>query len=225
MKSYPTLTTLIESDHHGADVATFIRANCQPYLEENPTLAPMWRGVGGRHPPTFKYTVHDDRRPRVMSPGATSAWNSAITASGRVAHRTNSAMGTGDKSEATSFGRRYVLFPIGEFNYTWFPESKDANSHASVMRGKLARIMIPELPGNPRTLDGLSGAEIEEYRSRLDQRYHESLLALECKGDDGSLTDAIESGNEIMLRPAGGELFCVSGSLWTSVERHLRTMT
>lgn len=189
--AYPTISALTARAHIltesalVAEAAQFIKKNCQPYLNANPQLLPLWRGFdsSGRDlPGVFTYPVRDDRRAMAMPREEAVWWNGVIVDAGKVARRDNSAMCTGNVGSAMVFGDAYVVFPVGPFNYTWFPEIEDAN-------------LTPRSPGSE---------------------------APECRGDDGSLGAAIRSGNEIMVRPVGRELYAVHISHLPYLMRELR---
>jgi hypothetical protein len=77
-------------------------------------------------------------------------YNTIIAKLGGVANRSNSIFVTGKREEASGYGKAYIVFPIGNFNYTWSPAWADwyfaANTIVDVyQQGKIkGNILVDE---------------------------------------------------------------------------------
>lgn len=111
---------LLESDQFDSpkEVIAFIKANCQPYLAENPTLKELYRGVNETDEVLIK-DVRSDRRPRNTDDKLHDIINSSMDKAGFTALRNNSVFVTFDYGTAIEYGKLYIMFPIGKFDYTY----------------------------------------------------------------------------------------------------------
>jgi hypothetical protein len=106
-------------------VAAFMQQKCQPWLQgtKNGQLY-IYRGVSDRGGLAFTKKAREDRRPKDTEPTRHKAFNAAIEAAGGVANRSNSLF-CGSRSQASSYGKVYILVPVGKFNFTWSPKWHD----------------------------------------------------------------------------------------------------
>ena len=156
-------------------LAEFIEQECRPFLQESHQIkAPMYRGVKRSIPFATFAATRKERRPLDSSPGMHAIFNRLIAHCGKTANRSNSAFCTGDHKQATRYGVPYVIIPMGGFHYTWDQSVKDWWGHWNHQLGHL----------------------------RADQKLSDDLKQIFCnnlRGDDGTLAEAIESGQEIMI--------------------------
>ena len=59
------------------------------------------------------------------SPAMQDAWNALIAKKGFIANRDNSIFVTGERSMATNYGHAFVIYPIGDYDYTWHVDIQD----------------------------------------------------------------------------------------------------
>jgi L-ascorbate metabolism protein UlaG (beta-lactamase superfamily) len=120
------------------------------------------------------------------------AWTRYISDAGKIAGRRNAVLCTGDIDAAADFGEDksgrslsgiVTVIPIGDFHYTWIDGVEDLN------------IFVWDLG------------------PRQTAQFHNNELPLTVYGDDGTLTDAITSGAEIMITPTGGQYLIVEANL------------
>lgn len=212
--TYPTIQHLMENSEAGHKLARFIVDNCQPYFKavRGNTHATMFRGLQHSDVKTSRIVkVRDDRNPRMMNAGETLAWQKAIQSAGKIAHRTNSVMVIGDYDAAAGFGykeRAVVVIPIGEFNYTWVPGIDDGNwSTSKEQKAALdARMADRASRGLPEM--GQHDDEFVEWRDRTIGDVKN------IHGDDNTLTHALRSYHEVMIRPVGGKVLYINLEHW-----------
>lgn len=152
-------------------VRNFIKENCQPFLLEGVTK-PLYRGTSGSSGWAFIKPIRSDRMPLDTSTRVTKMVNNAIISQNLVANRTNSVFCTGNADEAAVYGDVFCVIPIGKFSYTWSPDIQDLTN---------------DLRSFLKDTDDLD--EIKRVINGLDFR-----------GDDGSLDDAVNSHNEVMIQ-------------------------
>lgn len=151
---YPTLVKLMESvgdptlpvlpeqlddvtpDHLHA-LAEFIHDHCSHYLQQCDDY-PIYRGIKrrsvithpdgttGKYPLAFIKDVRVDRRPRDSTESAQTRMVEYIKDLGLHANRHNSMFVSGRASNTQSYGITHIVFPIGQFHYTWSPYIDDA---------------------------------------------------------------------------------------------------
>lgn len=219
--TYPTIQSLlVESNKFEGsleDIARFLKANCVEAMNALGN-AHMYRGFrGNNRPDVFIYTVRENRTPLMMSASRTQMFNDRIADVGLVAHRTNSAMCTGNYDTASQFdsdvdesdGFPHLVFPIGPFNYTWFPDVEDGNWSNIPIIGKIEQL-------SPEDRERLRHPQ--ERAEVVDKLYAMALADIEVRGDDGSLKEAIRSGNEIMVKPVSGKLFCIRAHIFDQLQ-------
>lgn len=189
-------------------IVQFIQENCQPYLQANPNLRSLYRGVPDG-PMVFTKPVRPNRRPRDSFRPVHNFMNLLIHKAGKTADRTNSVFAIGTKVDtdgtgtdmATYYGTPYVIFPIGNFHYTWSTEIKDfyvawdpskfhTPSRFNIFNDENKKRM-------PEFSNGREQLTLDD--PRLDQQVI-SMLVNSFKGDDGTLDQAIASKHEIMIQ-------------------------
>ena len=165
----------------GRELNEYIKKNCKQWLAATSGTHPsspsmtgnmIYRGVSSKKP-YFMQSVRSDRIPKDSSMEVHDAFQGAIRSAGKKANRANSIFVTGNYRYAATHGEIYAVFPMGNFYYTWHPDHHDWTS--DWMDGDL------EIWGDTPFPVGLK------------------MFENTIKGDDGSLNDAIDSGNEIMI--------------------------
>lgn len=121
-----------ERDPAPQDTADMIKKYCRPWLTQAGTeqflsrgIREPWRPEGTSRVKVFVKNIRTDRKPRDSSKKAHRIFNMLIDMVGGVANRSNSMFAHITDSYAGLYGRYYVVFPVGEFHYTWSPEFKD----------------------------------------------------------------------------------------------------
>jgi hypothetical protein len=106
-------------------IATYIKKHCQPFLKQSGGL-PLYRGIGEtRSDPVFVQAMRSDRESRSGSGEHYDFHNKIIASLGLTANRVNSMATTGNTYDASSYGRPFQVFPLGDFNFTWSKEQND----------------------------------------------------------------------------------------------------
>lgn len=103
----------------------FIQDNCQPYLKANPDWKThkLYRGVMDQED-IFVRNIRVDRKPKDTPIEMHNLADRYLQVSGLKATRSNSIFCTGGK-EVYDYGLPYVIFPIGDFDFTWNPYIRD----------------------------------------------------------------------------------------------------
>lgn len=104
-----------------------IETKCRPWLAASENGAEVvYRGVkNAEHLGSFIKKTRTDRKPLDSVPTAHEIYNTLLQHAGSKANRSNSVFTTGYKLEAAEYGKVYIVFPIGEFNYVWSPKYED----------------------------------------------------------------------------------------------------
>lgn len=120
---------LHESEPRSIDidgVISQIKRNCGQFLSE--TRVPMYRGMSAQLNPAIFSTVQTPatRGPR-DTPGIINTyivkWFQDNT--GLPFRKEHTLFATGSRKEAEDYGRAFLVFPIGQFEYCWSPVYKD----------------------------------------------------------------------------------------------------
>ncbi len=167
-----------------------IQSKCQPYLQQNPKLIPMFRGSQFNGTDVFEKPIRTDRFTKDTGPKWTNFWDEGLAQRGIKANRRNSAFCTGDRRVAEMYGHPFVVFPLGEFNYSWHPYVRDLYRS------------ITDYTNHP-TQD----FSIAKFLTKA---------LTEVQADDGSLVHAIHSENEILIHT--GSLLYVNYDLYEQIE-------
>lgn len=106
-----------------------IKQKCGPWLKAVGKDIVFLRGYGAVKSWVFQRDTRTDRRPRDSGQDSHDAMNAAIAEAGLTANRSNAVFVTSDGDFAGSYSddtATYIVFPVGEFNYTWSPDVEDA---------------------------------------------------------------------------------------------------
>lgn len=108
------------------DIMAFIQQNCQPYIKEHPDFMsyPLYRGMSPRGDVSIQ-TIRQDRKPLSSNQYIHQVYDEAMKRAGLTAIRSNSIFCTGNKNAAMGYGDVYVIFPIGDFKYSYTTEYRD----------------------------------------------------------------------------------------------------
>lgn len=106
-----------------------IMEKCKPYLSEiNGDLGnyPLYRGTKRKHKPGTKLTHYSEPRAPVNTDLETHAlFNQIIQEAGKTANRSNAIFTSGSLAVAKRYGDTDLVFPIGDFYYTWSTQVAD----------------------------------------------------------------------------------------------------
>lgn len=102
-------------------IADFIKDNCQIYITHHRDHLddPLYRGIQGEKPVAFQTTIRADRKSSGTPVWANNIYNEAVQSLGLTANRNNSLFVTGDYRQAQGYGTLFVIYPIGDFDFTW----------------------------------------------------------------------------------------------------------
>jgi hypothetical protein len=106
----------------GRMVAGVIQKECRPYLEQRASDGQeLYRGFGNLSAYSLAVikNVREDRVPRDSSNLQNMFFIDLIAHKGCKANRNNSTFVTVSRNKADGFGQPHIIFPIGEFSFTW----------------------------------------------------------------------------------------------------------
>lgn len=173
-------------------VRDFIMTNCQPWMKatKNGEMI-VFRG-GAYLGEIFIKDTREDRKPKDSSLKKHEAFNDILKVAGSPANRSNSMFVTGSYGEAFEFGRPYVCFPIGEFNYAWSPVWRDWTR-------QLHSRQIKELLLKPEVADSIDDLytlwQVIKDPNNFDmKKVHEAIVV------NSRLHEAIKVEHEIMIQ-------------------------
>lgn len=125
------------ADTEAAELAEYIKKNCQPFLEQINNQIMDYRMFRG----TFKqieewnvFPVRQDRRSRDIPSATNDRLIKAFAKNGFKANRNNSVFCSGNTDVIYNYGSSAVcVFPIGEFSFTWSDPIDDLYIHMDAM--------------------------------------------------------------------------------------------
>lgn len=124
-------TTYVDKNR-ATEIAEFIQRKCKIILSMyNDTHRILYRGQGLRddvNKEIFIGKPRMDRMPKDTFPAIHHALDKKLKAAGFLARRGNSLFVTSAEDRANSYGRKYVIFPLDGFKYTWTPIAQDLTS-------------------------------------------------------------------------------------------------
>lgn len=119
-------------------VSFMIKKQCQPWLKQR-ISQPVYRGfrTASSEKIAFIRKVRHDRRPKDSDQKLHDMFDFVIDQLGLTANRHNSMFTSGSLQVAASYGSPYVLYPTGNFSYTWSETMRDWYSHNNDFLGQL----------------------------------------------------------------------------------------
>lgn len=115
-----------ESYEEYADrVSPIIHKECAKWINEAGPSNFVYRGAGKWPYPVSLRDVRKDRKPKDTQLNRHAIFNQMIEEVGGTADRTNSAFVVGSPRIAREYGTVHVVFPVGDYTYTWSPRFND----------------------------------------------------------------------------------------------------
>jgi hypothetical protein len=122
-----------------SQIVEIIERQCKPWLDEvsNGSLrrylgSPFYRGVKSRSHFFYK-PVRPDRQPKDTHPYVHDMFVDFLEKEDAVANRDNSAFISADPEDAARYGELFVIFPVGNFHYTWIKGINDLTGDFNVI--------------------------------------------------------------------------------------------
>ena len=179
------------------NVESFIKQNCQPYLEANPNFRQnrLFRGVNKRPKNPFVAPVNQNRAPIDISIYIQQGIDDELERQGFKALRGNSIFATGDGDVPYDYGYKYEIFPIGNFDFTWSSHISDLASRQDFIFSGLG---LKAKDGKPfANVDYRINKKIADNAGGIIGDFSHVIDYLEYSSTD--LPAAIKSNNEIMI--------------------------
>lgn len=109
------------------ELLQFVEEHCQPYIRENPDFETnrLYRGMKTPNTIASINTIRKDRLPKDTARKVQEELDAEFIAQGFKAIRSNSMFCLGESYNAEEYGEVHVVYPIGNFEYTWSPEIRD----------------------------------------------------------------------------------------------------
>ena len=186
-----------ETTVEGDALGDFILKHCQPFLKlkPDPLKDPkLFRGMESGYMYPTVVDVRQDRKPRDMSVEIHNGIDTELKKRGFVARRGNSIFCTGSFNSSLMYGKPYLVFPVGEFSYTWSRVVKDLiNQQDSILSGyglttKKGKSFVPGHNSVNKVLADRDGIKGDFSRIVDDLQYQTS-----------NFHDALVSGNESLI--------------------------
>lgn len=185
-------------------VAQYIQQNCNPWLVEAGDSV-VYRGTDSFPDMAVAIIkkVRKNRKPVDSSETFTQIYQMLINMAGGTANRTNSMFVSGDQYQAKEYGTPHVVFPIGDFHYTWSPEFGDWYSRiedSGEPIGAVMDLLSPQGIQDWKNFQDDGDTFIEDQVEIMSnpQSYDENSVRKLILADRG-LTDAIRQEVEIMI--------------------------
>lgn len=135
-------------------VISQIKRNCQPFLSE--ATPPLWRGMSyakNKYTTFAQVQTEFQREPRDTPPIINDYIVSWLWQKfGIPLRKEHTLFATGANYQAAGYGKPFMVFPIGNFQYCWSPLVKDLTDEfhhltgqklsASQIRDEVARVMF-----------------------------------------------------------------------------------
>jgi hypothetical protein len=121
-----------ERGYSASEIIEVIQEQCKPWLSEvaggslrNYLQNPFYRGLRGTEPNFFYKPIREYRRPKDTLLYVHDMLVDYLKGKGAIANRDNSAFISAESDDAYRYGDVFVVFPVGEFNYTWVKKVND----------------------------------------------------------------------------------------------------
>ena len=130
----------------------------------------MWRGVAGTTDPFIRKQVRLDRKPRDSSIGFTEMMDDYLEGAFGWRPRTQGTFVTSQQSQASRYGKMYLVFPVGNFKFVWSKKYKDTMDFFNTIKFK-----------EPQEMEDAIANEIKNF-------------------SNSDLPSAIKSGKEVIIQ-------------------------
>lgn len=177
----------------------FIHKNCKEWLEHTHNGSDIaYRGV--KNPPpnkeVFIKDTRTDRYPLDSYSFEHEMMNVMIGVVGGTANRSNSLFCTGMFVTAENYGTVYIIFPIGDFDFTW---SNTWGDWHQIVRDENIEKLLKE-PIVEKIKNNKTDLSLNQYKQLfMDPNNYDEDVLYSNINVNGYLSDAISSGNEIMI--------------------------
>lgn len=201
------------------DATDIIKTQCQPWMKATDNGAYfVFRGTNSFNADGYAFIkpTRLDRKPRDTSKVYHTIFNSILDISGSIANRNNSIFCSGDPQVSKTYGSNYVVFPIGEFHYTWSPVWEDWTVDLSLR--EISNLIKTKDPKKFIDAEDDPDEQLKYLINFVDDANNYDMDALHkaLKVDTG-LIDAIRSGTEIMIH--------CSSALYVDSEAYFNNMS
>ncbi|HKK68826.1 MAG TPA: hypothetical protein VJ946_11465 [Bacteroidales bacterium] len=179
-------------EHNAKIIRAFVQEHCQPWIKKSGNQV-VYRGTH-RNPQeysAFVSGIRKNRRPRDSAAYQHRYFNTMIKMAGGVANRTNSMFVSGSSFHAAEYGIRYVVYPMGEFHYTWHAGWSDWYAETN---GFYADIMPNVLPDDWDELDDDATLDLMWNPKNIDPEKVKKAVRV-----DRGLKEAIKLHHEILI--------------------------
>ena len=192
----------------------FILKNCQPYLRQNKTGLPLYRGIGGEHvddddlDDILIKKVRKNRQPKDTADYLHIIFDEAFKKRFGWGVRSQGLFATGCRESTKHYGAAYIVFPIGDFSFVFSPEIGDlyvATENLMYDNGFVTKL---KLPIQNEAADNIAKAWMatrttgnNDDRWLLLKKYPIILdTYIKKHYTDKNFTQAVKSKNEISIR-------------------------
>jgi len=108
------------------EIVKILKKDCGPFLKEMKFVKKfMWRGLGISIADIKKVAVRRERHPSDMPHWLHKLLDEVFKDNFGWKVRSNSAFAFGSRTPSLRYGRPYLFFPIGKYEYIWSPTIKD----------------------------------------------------------------------------------------------------
>lgn len=137
MKIKDIITEGWNADHFGVtarteieEIATILVRDCHPYFEQNRSAMPLYRGttdsLHGAHGRMYKGETRATRNPLDTFKKDHLIADQWFLENFGIAYRSDHVMFcSGSKVSASTYGKLYIVAPIGQFTFCWADQIKD----------------------------------------------------------------------------------------------------
>lgn len=182
-------------------LSSYIHKHCQPWLNATQGLE-VYRGVRlSSGLSSFIKKTRTDRSPSDTEPSRQHIFNLLLQYAGSNVSRNNSIFCTGSRETAEDYGKVFVVFPIGNFEYAWSPKYADWTRHMDY--AQLMRMLKPELfayQGDPDEIGNEINSSEKLINLFTDKKNIKPNVLNRIISVNEGLPQAIKSGHEIMIK-------------------------
>ena len=108
-------------------IRTMLEKNSMPFINHlKGAKSLLWRGVDGHNTPSIKrVTQRQDRRPRFIDMDLHDRLDAWTKKNWGFPARSASTFTSASRQAITNYGDQYIIFPIGNFKYSWNNDVSD----------------------------------------------------------------------------------------------------